>query len=267
MEIKIKNLDNKEKGKLSLPVQFEEEIRYDIIKKAVEVYFANNRQAYGAFSKAGKRASAKLSRRRHNYRGSYGFGISRVPRKILTRSGTRMYWVGAFAPGTVGGRRAHPPKSEKVWDLKINIKERRKAIRSAISATVNKEVVLQKGHKVPIDYPFVIDDSIESISKTKELINVLSALGFGDELKRTSVRKVRSGKGKLRGRKYKTKTGLLIVVSEKCNLIKLGNIPGVDIIDVHKLNVNDLAPGKIPGRITLWTKSSIEKLKQENLFE
>ena len=49
-----------------------------------------------------------------------------------------MNWVGAFAPGTVGGRRAHPPKSEKIWSKKINKKENAKAIRSAISATLLK---------------------------------------------------------------------------------------------------------------------------------
>jgi large subunit ribosomal protein L4e len=266
MEIKIKDANNTEKGSVALPVQFDEEIRFDLVKRAVDAYLANNRQKYGAFEEAGKRASAELSRRRHNYRGSYGFGISRVPRKILSRRGTRMYWVGAFAPGTVGGRRAHPPKAEKNWEQKINDKERRKAIRSAISATMNKEVVLEKGHKVPVDYPFVVDDSIESLTKTKELMELLKSLGFGDELKRTSVKKIRAGKGKSRGRKYKKKTGILIVVGNNCPLMKLNNIPGVDVVNVHNLNAYVLAPGKAPGRLTLWTKSAVKKLEEEKLF-
>ena len=38
-----------------------------------------------------------------------------------------MNWVGAFAPGTVGGRKAHAPNAEKIFDKKINKKENRKA--------------------------------------------------------------------------------------------------------------------------------------------
>ena len=70
--------------------------------------------------------SAKLSKRRRAYRGSYGFGISRTPRKILSKRGRRLGWVGAVAPNTVGGRRTHPPKAEKIWREEINTKERRK---------------------------------------------------------------------------------------------------------------------------------------------
>ena len=84
-----------------------------LIKRAVLTLQNNKRQRYGANPEAGKKVSAALSKRRRKYRGSYGHGISRVPRKILSRRGTSMNWQGAFAPGTVGGRRAHPPKAEK----------------------------------------------------------------------------------------------------------------------------------------------------------
>ncbi len=113
MKIPILNISKEEIGKQEMPVQFEEEIRLDLIKRAVIAIKNNERQAYGADPMAGKRASAKLSRRRHVYKTSYGIGISRVPRKIMSSRGTRMNWVGAFAPGTVGGRKAHPPKAGK----------------------------------------------------------------------------------------------------------------------------------------------------------
>ena len=141
MKLKIFGISKDETGEINLPSQFNEDIRPDLIKRAVLALRSNRRSIYGASPDAGTRASAKLSKRRRQYRGMYGFGISRTPRKILSRRGMRMSWVGAFAPNTVGGRRAHPPKAEKILWKKINKKERRKAIRSAISATMAVEFV------------------------------------------------------------------------------------------------------------------------------
>ena len=183
MELKILSIKNQEKGKLKLPKQFDEDIRPDLIKKVVLALQSNKRQPYGADPEAGKRASAELSRRRRKYRGSYGIGISRVPRKILSRRGTRMNWQGAFAPGTVKGRRAHPPKAEKIWQQKINKKERKKAIRSALAATIDKEIVKKKGHLIPDNYPFVVEKKIEALRKTKEIKEALDNIGFKKELK------------------------------------------------------------------------------------
>ncbi len=267
MKLTILNLTKTEIGKRELPSQFDEEIRADLVKRAVLTIRSNSRQAYGADPMAGKRASAELSRRRHKYRGSYGFGISRVPRKILSRRGTRLNWVGAFAPGTVKGRRAHPPKADKIWSRKLNTKERRKAIRSALSATVIKPLVQERGHIVPELYPFIIDSKIESMEKTKDVISALEKLGFAEELSRVSVKSIRPGKGTLRGRKYRKKTGPLIIVSDKCSLMKSAkNIPGVDIVKVDKLNAGALAQGIRPGRLSLFTDKAIERMEKEQLF-
>src|SRR3989344_1430914 len=141
MKAAILDSTNNKIGEIKLPSQFEEEYRPDLIHRAVLAIQSHKRQGYAASETAGKRASAKLSRRRRDYRGSYGIGISRVPRKIMTRRGTRMNWVGAFAPGTVGGRRAHPPKSEKIWWKKINKKEKAKAISRAVANIPGIDVV------------------------------------------------------------------------------------------------------------------------------
>ena len=255
-------------GEIELPHQFHEEYRPDLIQRAFLSIQSHKRQPYSSSPTAGKRSSAKLSRRRRKYRGSYGIGISRVPRKIMTRSGTRMNWVGAFAPGTVGGRRAHPPKTEKIWDIKINHHERTKALRSAIAATVMKEVVSERGHIIPKDYPFILEDKFEMMSKTKDIVILLKKLGLEDELSRSEAKSVRAGKGKSRGRKYKKKKGPLFVISKKNNIIKaLSNIPGVDVAEVRSLNAELLAPGGKPGRLTLWTASAINILEKENLFK
>ena len=268
MKVDILDSSNSKVGEVKLPLQFDEEIRPDLILRAVLSMQSNRRQKYAASPTAGKRASAKLSRRRRKYRGSYGIGISRVPRKILTRSGTRMNWVGAFAPGTVGGRRAHPPKTEKILQKKINEKERLKAIRSAIAATILKDVVAQRGHIVPNNYPFVIDDKFEIFDKTKKIIDSLNRLGLETEMERVADRVVRAGKGKSRGRKYRKKSGPLIVVSKTGKLnVAASNIPGIDVVEVRSLNTELLAPGGKAGRLTLWTSTAINILEKENLFK
>jgi large subunit ribosomal protein L4e len=251
---------------INLPSQFEEEFRPDLIQRAVLAIQSHKRQPYGALPKAGQRSSALVSRRRRDYRTAYGHGISRTPRKVVWRRGRQFGWVGAFAPNTVGGRRAHPPKAQKDFSQKINDKERRKAIRSALAATCIKEIVEKRGHFFK-EIPIIIDSKIENISKTKDIENILIKLGLEKELQRINIKKIRAGKGKARNRKYRIKKGPLIVVSDICKLIKSAkNIPGIDITQINKLNTELLAPGAMPGRLTIYTEKAIEKLQNENLF-
>ena len=149
---------------------------------------------------------------------------------------------------------------------KINKKERRKAIRSALSASIIKEIVMQRGHKVK-EYPLVIEEKAEKISKTKEAFMMLEKIGLREEIERAQQKTIRSGKGKMRGRKYKTKKGPLIVVSGKCPLINAAkSIPGVDITEVENVNTELLAPGASYGRLTIYTEGSIKRLAEEKLF-
>jgi len=267
MKIVIRGQDKKELKKIELPVQFHEPVRRDVISRAFLAERSRMRQRYGAKDDAGKRASAKLSRRRRDFKGSYGIGISRVPRKILSGKGSRWNWVGAFAPGMVGGRRSHPPKSSKIIIQKINTQERNKALRSALHGTVLSDVVKQRGHIIPAEYPFVIDNSFEQLVKAKDVRNVLRQLGFDDDLQRGAMRHVRAGKGKRRGRKYKGKKSLLVVTGEICALSRaVKNLPGVDVSVVSDLNINLLAPGAVPGRATLYTQHALQKMQEDKLF-
>ncbi|MBI5393071.1 50S ribosomal protein L4 [Candidatus Woesearchaeota archaeon] len=260
-------MQQKQLGLVELPKQFSEEIRFDLVQRAIMSLWNNKRQPYGSYVDAGDRHSVKISKQRHDFKGCYGFGISRVPRKILSRNGIRFNWVAAQAPGTVGGRRAHPPKATKNWEEKLNKKERRKAIRSAMAAVMQKELVAGRGHHIPTAYPFIIETPFESLSKTKEVVAVLHKLGFEEELSRTEQRSVRAGKGKRRGRKYKTKKGILLVVSGDCKLQQSAkNIPGVDVVAVNTINAELLAPGFMMGRITLFTQAAIERVQKEQLF-
>ena len=44
------------------------------------------------------------------------------------------------------------------------------------------------------------------------------------------------------------------------------NIPGIDIVEVKNINAELLAPGAVPGRLTIWSEAAIEKLGKEKLF-
>src|SRR3989344_3961686 len=267
MKLPIVSSGNKKTGDMNMPSQFKEEFRPDLIKRAVHALWSKARQAYGANPEAGLRHSSKLSKRRRKYRGCYGFGISRINRKIVSRRGTRFGWIGAFSPQAVGGHRSHPPKADKIWERKINKKENRKAIRSAMAATVQKTLVLERGHKVPDNYPFLVASDIENVAKTNEVEKLLLGLGFAAELERSAEKKVRAGLGKMRGRKYKRKKGVLIVTSGNCPLLNAAkNVPGVDVVEVRALNAELLAPGTVAGRATLWTEKAVQKLAEDKLF-
>ena len=138
------------------------------------------------------------------------------------------------------------------------------AIRSALAATVNKEIVTARGHRLPQQYPFIISTDFEKITKTKNLAQALQTLGFQEELTRCAIKKIRAGRGKNRGRPYKKRTGPLIVVSQDSPLLRV-NLPGIDVVLVEALNAHLLAPAA-PGRLTLYTEAAIERLRREQLF-
>ena len=257
-----------EKGKsIDLTKQFSEEIRPDLIKQAVLVIQSRKRQKYGTDPRAGIEYSAKLSRRRRAYRGGYGKSMSRIPRKVMLRRGTQFIYTGAVVSGTVGGRRAHPPKGKKIFAKSLNKKERQKAIRSAIAATIDKKYLENKGIINTNNLPLIIE-KLEDVNKTKEVKELLSKLDLSKDIERSNTKKIRPGKGTMRGRKYRKPKGPLIVVSNNTSkMYKAGrNLPGFEVTDVSSLNAELLAPGAEPGRLVIWSLESIEKLDKENLF-
>jgi large subunit ribosomal protein L4e len=247
---KVLNLEGKPTGKVDLPSVFATPLRPDVIKRAVLALQSNRFQPQGRDPMAGKRTSAES-------RGTGG-GMARLPR---IKGGSAR---AAFAPGTVHGRQAHPPRSEKRVVKKIPKKERRLALFSAIAATASKTVVASRGHHVEdvARMPIVVADDFEGLTKTKEAEQALIRLGvLSDVFRAREGAKVRAGKGKSRGRKMKRTVGPLIVVAENRGIFEAArNVPGVDIAKVADLNVEMLAPGASPGRLTVWTSSAIERL-------
>ncbi|HID90494.1 TPA: 50S ribosomal protein L4 [Candidatus Bathyarchaeota archaeon] len=254
MEIPVYDLRGKPFKTMPLPPVFEAPIRPDVIRRAVVALQTHRIQPQGRDPMAGKRTTARFI--------GTGYGISRIPRVKGERYPAAMR--GAFAVGTVGGRRGHPPVVEKrVWK-KVNVKERRLAIRSAIAATANREIVKKRGHVVDDvpTLPLVVADRFEKIDKTRRVVWVLKRLRLWPDVERAKGRKkVRAGKGKMRGRRYKKAKGPLIVVADDSAIRRAAqNLPGVDVVAVRNLNVELLAPGTHPGRLTLWTEPAIRQL-------
>jgi large subunit ribosomal protein L4e len=267
MKAVVYDIHGKKASDIILPQQFNESYHPDLIRRAVLSILAGRRQKYGVSPEGGKRHAVYLSKRRRNYKGSYGHGMSRTPRKTMWRRGTQFGWEGAFAPGTKGGRRAHPPKMEKDFTLKINLNEKRKAVRSALSATVDRNLVEQRGHKIGTLYPIILESKAETLAKTRDVKSLLEALGLKEEMERNRETKIRAGRGKLRGRKHAKKRGLLFVVSSKCSLFKsASNIPGVEVAEARELNAELLAPGTNAGRLTIYTDKAIAEMDSKNLF-
>jgi len=274
MQVPVYDINGNKIKEIELPPHFEEEIRPDLIKRAVLAIYSHKRQPYGVYEYAGLEASAWTSKRRRTWRTSYGRGISRVPRAIMLRSGGLFIWTARLVPHAVKGRRAHPPKPEKIWYEKINKKEKRKAIRSAIAATANKYFLIkrhQKASKIIEDLlkiyelPIILTSEIEEIDKTRELKTVFKNIGiysFIEYVKET--KRQRAGKGKRRGRRLVMNRGLLVVIGDEDSNVTKVNMEGLEIVPVNKLNAEVLAPGAKPGRFTVWTENAIENLR--NLF-
>ena len=104
---------------------------------------------------------------------------------------------------------------------------------------------------------------MESLERTQDVKAFFDAFSLWADVERADRKKIRAGKGTLRGRKKKTGKGPLLVVSEDKGIGRAArNIPGVDIVDVYSLNAELLAPGAHPGRLVLWGKTAFESLDE-----
>jgi len=259
MKTQVLDINGQAKKIIELPKFFENEIREDIVSKVLEA--KKRQQPYSPSPVAGKQhaAKGKIVHRRHVWRSGYGRGQSRVPRKMLSQKGTKFNWVAAEVPQARGGMRTHPPKIlHFLKELKINKKENKIAFESALSATGNKKFIKRKYGRIENinkEVPFVVESEILNL-KTKQFFESLKKI-LGNDLFSVAVVKkaIRSGKGKLRGRKYKSNAGLLIVIGEK-EKIKINNF---DVAQAKVLNTTDLANGGL-GRLTLYTEQAIQNL-------
>lgn len=160
-----------------------------------------------------------------------------------------------------------PLKTWRRWHRKINLNQRRHAVASAIAASAVTPLVLARGHRVNQvpELPLVVENL--NAETTKTLLGTLKNLGAGEDLRRSRLsRKVRSGHGKMRNSRYVLRKGPLVIYGDENNLVKrtARNLPGVETVNVHRMNLLQLAPGGHLGRFIIWTKDAFKALN--NIF-
>ena len=157
----------------------------------------------------------------------------------MSRHGASFNWIGATVASTRGGRRPHAPRAGKNVFKKINKKELLLAFCSGLSGSAKDAVVFDKG---------VLD------LKGKEFV-VLMKKVFGDA-KVWKVKSVRAGRGKMRGRKYKSNAGLLFVVGNDEKMKR----KGIEVVRVSDLTIRDLTLNGVVGRLVCYSEKAVEDL-------
>jgi len=157
-----------------------------------------------------------------------------------------------------------PTKTWRKWHVKVNQNQRRFAIVSALAASALPSLVLARGHRIEQieEVPLVIANGAESLKKTKEAVALLKSLNaYADVIKVSNSRKLRAGQGKLRNRRHRQRRGPLVVYNEDNGIVKaFRNLPGVELVNVRRLNLLQLAPGGHLGRFVIWTEAAFTLL-------
>lgn len=241
-----------------LPAVFTVPIRNDVVQQVFTLMNKNARQPYATSPHAGHQTPAA----------SWGTGraVSRIPR--VPGGGTQRSGQGAFGNMCRGGRMFAPTKVWRKWSFKISKNQRRYAVSSAIAATAVPALVMARGHRIDNvpEFPLVLSESLNTISKTKEAKTVMEKCGaIDDVMKVKTTRKIRCGAGKTRNRRFVERKGPLVIYDVSEGLVRgFRNLPGVQLANVENLSLLDLAPGGHLGRFCIWTRDAFEKL--DSLF-
>ena len=242
------------KESLPLPAVLTAPIRLDIVRFVHDNLAKNKRQPYAVSEWTGHQHSAE----------SWGTGraVARIPR--ISGSGTGRAAQGAFGNMCRSGRMFAPTKIWRRWHRKVNLKQKRHAVASALAASSIPALVMARGHQIDNvqELPLVLD-GIEKVERTKELLKILNSFGVGDDLQRAAKSvTLRAGRGKSRNRRFTVRRGPLIIYDEeKAPVLKaFRNIPGVDVVSVHKLSILKLAPGGTLGRFVIWSSAAFKAL-------
>merc|ERR1712086_379503 len=239
---------------LAMPSVFLAPIRPDVVHFVHSNMAKNKRQAYAVSKWAGHQQSAE----------SWGTGraVARIPR--VPGGGTHRAGQAAFGNMCRGGRMFNPTKTWRKWHRKINTNQKRYVVCSALAAFALPSLVMARGHKIDQvpECPLVVESSVEAVDKTAKAMKVLEALGAADDVEKSKAsRQIRSGKGKMRNRRYVQRRGPLVVYDNDQGIKKaFRNISGVELCDVSALNLLQLAPGGHLGRFVVFTEGAFAKL-------
>lgn len=242
-------------AKIVLPAVFSTGIRTDIVNFVHTNINKNRRQGQAVSYDAGMRHSAE----------SWGTGraVARIPR--VGGSGTNRSGQAAFGNMCRKGRMFAPLRIWRKWHRRANLKQKRFAISTSLAASAILPLVQARGHRVDQvpELPLVVDNSAETIERTREAVKFLQNVGAFEDVKKVlDTTKLRAGRGKTRNRRYRTRKGPLVIYSgNNVPLVRaLRNVPGVETVHVSRLNLLQLAPGGHVGRFIIWTEGAFKEL-------
>jgi len=158
-----------------------------------------------------------------------------------------------------------PTRTWRRWHRKVNLNQKRYAVASALAASTVPALVLARGHHISAvpEIPLVVKtDLIETLTKTKNALALLTKLKANSDVERCKKVVKHSGKARLRNRAKKIKVGPLIIVGNKgvSAFRAFRNLAGVQVTGVSTLNLLLLAPGGHLGRFIIWTQAAFEEL-------
>jgi len=241
---------------MPMPYVLTSPLRPDLVRYIHTNVSKNKRQAYAVYAKAGYETAAE----------SWGTGraVARIPR--VPGGGTHRAGQGAFGNQCRGGGMFNPTKIWRRWHRRVNVTQKRHAVATSLAASSLPPLVMAHGHRINdvSELPLVVSDGAESMTKTKQALELLKKLGCDEELARINKsKKVRPGKGKMRNRRYVMRKGPLIVYAEDNGIVRAArNIPGVDTASVDRLNLLRVAPGGTFGRFIIYTHGAFKKLNE-----
>ncbi len=260
MNANVLSLQGTQKGSIEVPALFSETVREDLIRRAVIAEQTTKLQPKGHYLLAGMNTTARYYGAMSSYRTGRHMGIAIRPRQKL--GGGQQGQVRRI-PSSVKGKRAHPHKIEKTLIERINKKEYQKAVRSAIAATAVADIVMKKHAIERMQLPIILSNEIESIKKTKDVIAMLAALKLSADLEKSRNPSLRKGIRRLSQRRHFRKSALIVVGEDRGIVRAARNIAGVDVCTVGEIKADLLAPGGVPGRITIWSESAVKSIPSE----
>lgn len=246
MKTNIYSLDGKVLKQIALPSLFSQAVREDLIKRAVLSDESKEYQPKGSYKFAGLETSAKYRGRKEMYGAVKNKGIPHLPHEVQPKG---QFGKVKRVPHAVKGRRAHPPKPEKIIIELVNKKEYTKAIISALSASGDKKLVsLRSSENFEISFPVVMDEKFDHLKKTKDVVQVFEMLQLSSLM----------AKSKQKGLK-----GPLVIFEKDVPALRAArNIAGVDAVLAKDLKVKHLAPGCKAGRLVVFTEKSLSALEK-----
>jgi large subunit ribosomal protein L4e len=241
---------------IKMPAVFVAPIRPDIVQFVHTQMAKNRRQAYGVFQRAGMGHSA------HSW--GTGRAVSRIPR--VSGGGTSRAGQAAFGNMCRKGRMFNPTQTWRKWHRKVNTNQKRYAVASALAASALPGLVMARGHQVSNvpEFPLVVANTAEATTRTKDAVALLKSVGgYDDVVKAKNSKQVRTGKGKMRNRRYTSRRGPLVVFANDAGITRaFRNLPGVDLAHVDRLNLLQLAPGGHLGRFIIWTADAFKRCNE-----